>query len=307
MNKQLLILLLGICCFNFVNAQEFQGKAIYQSKTTIDLDLDSRQIPEERKQRIRERMKSQMERSYELTFDRTASLYVQEEKLEVPTNNSGNGRGGPRFAFGQGTGKYYKNVQDKNYVNESEMLGKQFLVKDNLNNWEWKLGSETKKIGNYTCYKATTVQKADTTMIERFRGLRSGPRGDRGSGGEQEVRKDTIKTDSTKSNSLLSRIEAPKERIITAWYAPEIPISQGPGPYWGLPGLILEVNDGRTAILCSKIVLNVEEKNEIKAPSKGKEVSQEEYDKIVSEKMKEMSERFRNGNRGGGNGGRFRG
>ncbi|MEO9513401.1 MAG: GLPGLI family protein [Flavobacteriaceae bacterium] len=307
MNKQLLILLLGICCFNFAIAQEFQGKAIYQSKTTVDVNLDNREISEEQKQRIRERVKNNLERSYELTFDRTASLYVQEEKLEVPTSNGGGRRGGPRFALGQGTGKYYKNIQAQNYVNESELLGKQFLIKDNLSNWEWKLSSETKKIGNYTCYKATTVQKADTTMLERFRGLRPGPRGNRDSGEEREAKKDTVKTDSTKSNSLLSRIEAPKERIITAWYAPEIPISQGPGPYWGLPGLILEINDGRTAILCSKIILNTEEKEEIKAPSKGKEVSQQEYDKIVSEKMKEMSERFRGGNRGGGNGGRLRG
>lgn len=68
----------------------------------------------------------------------------------------------------------------------------------------------------------------------------------------------------------------------------------------GLPGLILEVNDERTAILCSKIILNPKEKIEIKAPSKGKVVTQEEYNAIMVEKMKEMSEQFRNGNRRGG-------
>lgn len=301
MSKQLLILFLGICCFNLANAQDFQGKAIYLSKTTVDIDLDSRQIPEEQKQRIRERIKNNSERSYELVFDRTASLYVQEEKLEVPTTNGGNRRG-PRFSLGQGTGKYYKNVQSQSYVNASEMLGKQFLIKDSLRNWAWKLGSETKKIGNYTCYKATATKEADTLDFRQFRRFGRGDRQE-----DNTAEKDTIQKDSTKNNSLLARIDTPKNVEIVAWYSPEIPISQGPGPYWGLPGLILEVNDGRTAILCSKIVLNAEEKEEIKAPSKGKAITQKEYDELFAEKMKEFSERFRNGNRGGGNGRRFGG
>jgi GLPGLI family protein len=45
---------------------------------------------------------------------------------------------------------------------------------------------------------------------------------------------------------------------ITAWYTPEIPVNQGPENYWELPSLILEINDGKTVVLCSKIVLNLE-------------------------------------------------
>ena len=58
----------------------------------------------------------------------------------------------------------------------------------------------------------------------------------------------------------------------------------------GLPGLILEVNDGKTIVLCSKIVLNSKDKVEIKAPTNGKEVKQKEYDDIVLKKMEEMRE-----------------
>ena len=93
-----------------------------------------------------------------------------------------------------------------------------------------------------------------------------------------------------KKTSFLDEIEMPKEITITAWYTPEIPVSQGPEGYWGLPGLILEVNDGKTTILCSKIVLNPKEKAEIKAPDNGKIVSQKEYDEIVIKKMDEMRE-----------------
>jgi GLPGLI family protein len=83
--------------------------------------------------------------------------------------------------------------------------------------------------------------------------------------------------------------------VITAWYTPEIPVNQGPEGYWGLPGLILEVNDGKTIILCTKVVMNTKEKAEIKAPSAGKIVTQKEYDEIFTAKMKEMEEMRRSG------------
>ena len=73
-----------------------------------------------------------------------------------------------------------------------------------------------------------------------------------------------------------------------AWYSPQIPLSQGPLEYWGLPGLILEVNVGNTAILCSKIIMNPGERSKIKAPEKGKIVTKTEYQEIISGKMQEM-------------------
>ena len=35
-----------------------------------------------------------------------------------------------------------------------------------------------------------------------------------------------------------------EEETITAWYTLDIPVNNGPSRYHGLPGLILEVNDG---------------------------------------------------------------
>ena len=61
----------------------------------------------------------------------------------------------------------------------------------------------------------------------------------------------------------------------------------------------MEINADRTTILCSKIILNPAEKAEIKMPSKGKEVTQKEYNEIISKKMDEM--RDMRGGRGRGN------
>ena len=91
---------------------------------------------------------------------------------------------------------------------------------------------------------------------------------------------------------------------ITAWFTPQIPVSTGPAKHGGLPGLILEVNTDNTNMLCTKVVLNPKEKMKIKISNKGTVVNVEEYNKIRTDKIKQMREMYR-GNRAQG-GGRFR-
>ncbi|UMB60313.1 GLPGLI family protein [Lutibacter sp. A80] len=288
--KSITVLMLFISAVGF--AQDFQGKAIYQTKTTLDIDFENSGIPADRIKMMQDRMKSQLEKTFELTFDKTASIYKEEVMLD---QSAGGGRGGFRIgAFGGGTtGDYYKNTQTKTVVKESEFSGKNFLIKDVLKDYEWKMEQETKMIGENMCFKATTTIEIPVRPEIKF-GRRGGP-GQNNRGQEEE--------EATKE-------EAPKteEVVVTAWYALNIPVSQGPSDFWGLPGLILEVSYGNTNILCTKIVINPKDKIEIKEPKKGKEVSQAEYDKIIAEKMKEMEERFRNERqKGGQSGGRRRG
>ncbi|RZJ98139.1 MAG: GLPGLI family protein, partial [Flavobacterium sp.] len=66
--------------------------------------------------------------------------------------------------------------------------------------------------------------------------------------------------------------------------------SQGPGEFWGLPGLILEASYDETTILCSKVVLNPKTKNEIKKPKKGKKVTKKEYESLIEKQMEQMTD-----------------
>lgn len=77
---------------------------------------------------------------------------------------------------------------------------------------------------------------------------------------------------------------------ILAWFTPNIPVSTGPATHVGLPGLILEVNinNGNRIITAKKIDLKPIDDELISKPNKGKKVTQEEFDKIVEEKRKEM-------------------
>ncbi|MEO8774015.1 MAG: GLPGLI family protein [Gelidibacter sp.] len=259
-------------------AQDFQVKAYYQSKSTMDMDnFGGNQMSDQQKKMIAERMKSMLEKTYILNFNRTESIYKEEEKLATP----GAGGGGWAMMGSFTAGAQYKNVKDQQLIQDQEFFGKQFLIKDSIPKLEWKMENESKQIGQYLCFKATAVKKGDDTDFANMR---------RRNTSNDEKKEDKKTKDSTKSNDLMDQIEVPKEILVTAWYTPQIPVNQGPGEYWGLPGLILELNSGRTTILCTKIEINPKDKIEIKAPTKGKVVTKQQYAEIVKDKMKEMQE-----------------
>ena len=286
----LTFLLLSFFCTLSFAQQEFQGKAYYMSKTTMDLDQwGGRELTPEQKKRIEERMKSWLEKEYILTFNKEESIYKEDERLEAP----GSGRGWGNWSSSFTGGPKYKNVKTKEILQDQEFFGKQFLIKDELKGLEWKMGTETKQIGNYTCFKATATKTVDEFD---WRSMRRRNRDNDSEKKEGEKAQDSTKAD---SDDPMSEIEVPKTIEVVAWYTPQIPINQGPDDYWGLPGLILEISADRTTILCTKIVMNPEEKEDIEKPEKGDEVTQAEYNEIITKKMQEMREMYGGRGRGG--------
>ncbi len=241
--------------------------------------FNGRQMSEERKKQIKDRIKNMLEKTYVLNFTKEESVYKEEAKLAAP-------RAGRGFRFGGlGGGTKYKNIKEGKFLESTESFGKKFLITESIEKPNWELGSETKQIGNYTCFKATLIKKTNALDWRNMRGRKGGDK----------------KKDSAKTQKITKEIELPKEVVVTAWYTPQIPVSNGPGNYWGLPGLILEINEDRTTVLCSEITMNPSEKFEIKEPTKGKEVTREEYAEIMKKKMEEMREMFKNrrGEKGG--------
>jgi len=267
-----LILVLVICLSTTSFAQDFQGKAYYQTKTTIDMSQfggGGQQPSPEQKKRIQERMKSFLEKQYTLVFNREESIYKEEEKLEAQGGRGGFGG----FTSSLTSGPKYKNIKSKEILIDQEFFGKQFLIKDDLNPIEWVMGKESKQIGQYMVFKATATVPDTSFDISSFR---------RPNGGED------------------NKEEEKQERTVdvVAWYTLQVPVNQGPDNYWGLPGLILEVNAGDTTILCTKIVMNSKDKDNIDKPAKGDVVTQEEYTKITTQKMEEMRSNWRGRGRG---------
>ncbi|MDO1502536.1 GLPGLI family protein [Winogradskyella maritima] len=244
---------------------DFQGKAYYISKSTMDLGQWGARLSEAQKKQVMARMKNRLEKTYILTFNKEESIFEEDDKLDAMSGATDSW--GSNFT----AGKSYKNVKDNELVQKQEFYGKRFLVKDKLPAIAWQMGTETKMIGQYNCFKATA--SVPTSELEWYNFSWS------------EMRQNEESEDGETPEIPMTEVEA--------WYTPQIPVSHGPSEYWGLPGLILEVSAGNTTMLCSKLILNPEEKEDIEAPDNGKEINKVDYKKTIIEKMQE----FRN-NRG---------
>lgn len=108
------------------------------------------------------------------------------------------------------------------------------IIKQDSLLYNWEITSESKKISNYTCYKA---------LLKKY---------------------------------IINRLGVKKERIITAWFTPDLPFNFGSIGYNSLPGLILELNENYTTYLAKKITLS-ETAIKIQLP-KGPYLTQDQYD-----------------------------
>ena len=260
-----IVLLLFMLVTALLNAQDFQGVATYKTSRKMDFKMDSigasQGIDKEMQAKLNAMLQKQFQKEYKLTFNASESIYKQEGKLAAPAPGND---GMMIMVMGDSESTtLYKNTKEKRFANKEDIMGKVFLIQDSLQNKEWKLENETKFIGQYTCYKATRTKEVE-------------------------------KVESFSVNTTTDEPKMTKETItITAWYTLDIPVNTGPQMYWGLPGLILEVNDGSETIICSKIVLNPKDKITIKEPTKGKKVNQAAFEAIMEKKSKEMMERYR--------------
>jgi GLPGLI family protein len=260
------ILIISLTTLSFNKSSEFQGKAYYISKTKMNLGNWGSRLSEAQKKQVESRLKNRLEKTYILSFDKEVSIFKEEDKLDAISGATDSW--GKNFA----PGEQYKNIKINSLIQAQEFYGKRFLVKDKLQPISWIMAKETKQIGNYTCFKATASILADDLTWYDFSWdkLRNN--------NEENLEKKDSDLD-LNENEMIE---------VEAWYTPQIPVGHGPLEYSGLPGLILEVSAGNTTMLCSKIIMNPEEKSNLEPPNKGQEVTKKEYQEIIASKMKEF-------------------
>ncbi len=233
---------------------DFSGQAFYYSKQKMELGDWGARMSEAQKKEVYARMKNRLEKNYILSFNKEESLFNEKDKIDAISGATDSW--GANFTRGE----QYKNVKENQLIQSQEFYGKKFLVKDKLQEINWEMGSETKQIGQYMCFKATASIPTQELTWYNFDW-------------------DDLTRDENESIPMTN---------VEAWYTLDIPVSHGPGEFYGLPGLILEVSAGNTVMLCSKIVLNPKEEITIEAPDKGKEINKEDYMATVRTKMQEM-------------------
>ncbi|SFU28728.1 GLPGLI family protein [Pustulibacterium marinum] len=256
----LLFIMVSQCSFSQ------QGKATYFQHYKTKFTMSSDQgMSDQQKEAIQKQLAAAMQKEFTLTFNQSESIYKEVPHLNSPQPQLNNGIQ-IQIASSGAVDTYYKNIATGTFVNKTDMMGKIFSVQDSLPKQDWQLTSETKKIGQYTCYKATHTY---TSKITSFG------------------------TDTPKE-------EKEEERTVIAWYTPEIPVSNGPEEYQGLPGLVLELHRGDLTLVCSEISLNTETIT-IEPPTGGKKVSQAKFEEIEEKKMKQFIEQHSGGSNRKGN------
>jgi len=180
--------------------------------------------------------------NFYLKFKDNQSVFKAENVLEIQNDISYGLVLGP-----EGSGMYYTNIESKENITKLNAYGELFLIKNAP--LKWKLINETKKIGEYICYKATT------TKI---------------------------------TNGRNGEIKYP----VIAWYAPIIPVHFGPLGFYGLPGLIINLEVYGVNYYVTEIKLNPIKKIKIKKPTQGNEVTKKEFDEIGTSSMKNFKKGF---------------
>lgn len=248
--------------------KNISGVATYKTVSQSPIRMENTNMDPEQKKMFQARIAKAMQKEYELVFDRSQALYSEVEELEKE------GERGMRFLnmFTGAGSLIYKNLSEQVYLKQTEFFGKKFLITDSIAQLNWQLGKESKTIGKYLCSKASAQH------IVTLQEMSQDEQGQRNS----VTRKDTIH--------------------IVAWYTLQVPVSHGPDKYGGLPGLILELNDGVTTMLCSKVSLSTQDPPQINKPNSGEVVSQKEFEEITLKKIEEMQKMYGGQGRGSGHG-----
>jgi GLPGLI family protein len=148
-----LLLTVYFCC-----AQSKSGIVEYtieslSPENTINIAKASKDISE---QKALLEMFSNEKAHFILEFNNHEALY---KSAKIAMQSDANKSQKPKFleVFGGGSSLYYTNSTEKLLITQKNSLGQLFLISASFK--EWELTTETKKIGDYTCYKAKYISK----------------------------------------------------------------------------------------------------------------------------------------------------
>lgn len=271
-----ILVLVSFLIITSVKAQDFQGEVTYKYHNKVDVKLDSisKALGLNLDGVSLSDVKKDFEKTYVLTFNEKASICKiseqDKEEKEETTRAVEDGLSYTTSYKFMDEGLVYKDINAGRFISQKEIDGKLFLIKEELIKSDWKLTGETKKIEGYTCYKATKIIKRKGIEISTI------TRDDSGQ---------TLGEESTTTTG--------EELTVIAWYTTEIPLKSGPMLYHGLPGLILEVNNGGITITATKIILNPEKKINVIEPTKGEEITKEKYENLFKKVNKRKAKQRR--------------
>ena len=242
-----------------LHAQQKDGKVVYERTMQLQIHIQDDNP-------MAQMLPKTRTDKFELTFGNNQSLWKHADEEMEANEFGGNGMQINVVGPGQNDIVFYDFAKGVR-VEQREMFDKKFIIEDSIAKLNWKLTGETQTILGHICQKATTQRIGKRMQM-------------------------------TMDNGKMERKEIDDTSRIVAWFTTDIPISAGPEVQGQLPGLILalDMNDGRMVYkaveLSSKFDLA-----SIKAPTKGKKVTSDEF---TAERNKMLDEMQRNMQGGAG-------
>jgi len=254
--KKLLLVVFGAFGLTSVPAQQTSGKVSYVRIVHLQLRIGNgdgeRAIPQTRTDK------------FELSFGNGQSLWKHAEEEMQPDDATDGAGGGIRIRMvGPGQGQddiSYCNFNLFKKVDQRELFGKKYNVTDSIKKLNWKLTGESENILGHVCQKAV-AQNPTKRMTMNI------------------------------NNGQMEHKEVEDTVTLVAWFTTDIPVPAGPEVAGQLPGLILalDMGDGRISYKAIEISNKVK-LDEIKAPTKGKKVTPEEFREDTNKMLNEMQE-----------------
>lgn len=134
-----------------------EGMVVYEEK----INLHRRMQDEAMKARVPEFRSTNMQ----LAFRDEESLYKMVEEDEDEEINGG------QMRFRRPSSEVYRHVGKGIKIEEREFNGKKYLIEDSLTVRPWKIGTETKKIAGFECFKATlkdSIRRQEVNIVAWF-------------------------------------------------------------------------------------------------------------------------------------------
>ena len=258
MMKHIAIAVLAVFILATANAQQQQGKVIYERTLQMQIriatndgggDLDN-VLPRSRKDK------------FELSFANNQTLWKQLEQEEEDQDMASDNNGGGlqiRVIGPGGSDIMFSNLELEKKVEQKELGTKKYIVEDSIRKLNWKLSEETKTILGHVCRKATSERIGKRMMMNM-------------------------------DNGKVEQKEIADTAAIVAWFTTDIPVSTGPSEFQAqLPGIILEmdVNNGKTVYKALEIVSKADIAS-IKEPKGPKRLTPAEFEKERNKLFEEM-------------------
>lgn len=157
----LLMILIPMVSFSQIN----KGKITYHvemEKLQNEIDKEKSTISDYKYQFLSKTFEASKSLKFTLVFEKNLSIYQNVESLSIGDSDSYKDLA---LIMSQNKGRYYTNLESNEQLIETR---DGIFIESDIQKSNWKFTNETKKIGKFTCYKATlvkTVPAKDVTII----------------------------------------------------------------------------------------------------------------------------------------------